>query len=199
MANGATVIASGRVGAFGDFKEVNHPGGESRLALGQGAVFGTRPGRSSGWWAPRVGIAARRVPEEVLQAGNRELGIRLDALPQMVWSIPCDSEGHTKRWMGAYTGIEDRKQVEADLSDALGAGEIPLQEVNHRVRNGLQLVISLPMPQEPPLRQALMEARGRLCVVASMHQRLPATSRHDRVDVGDYLRDMATDTNGKRC
>ena len=39
-----------------------------------------------------------------------------------------------------------------------------------------------------------MEARGRLSVVASMHQRLYSTSQHDRVDFGDYLRDMATET-----
>ena len=74
-----------------------------------------------------------------------------------------------------------------------------LHEVNHRVKNSLQLVTSLLMLQagqakDPQLRQALMEARGRLSVVAAMHQRLYSTSQHDRVDFGDYLRDMAGET-----
>jgi two-component sensor histidine kinase len=110
-----------------------------------------------------------------------------------------DEKGRIVRWMGTCTDIEDQKRIEAELAEAVGAKEVLLHEVNHRVKNSLQLVTSLLMLQaaqakDPGLRQALMEARGRLAVVASMHQRLYSTSQHDRVDFGDYLRDMAAET-----
>ena len=80
--------------------------------------------------------------------------------------------------------------VSAELEEALHAKEVLLHEVNHRVKNSLQVVTGLLMLQasqasEPDLRQALLEARGRIAVVAAMHQRLYSTSQHDRVDVGD--------------
>lgn len=110
-----------------------------------------------------------------------------------------DEAGAIRRWMGTCTDIEDRKRIEAELAEALAVKEVLLQEVNHRVKNSLQLVTSLLMLQagqarDPQLRQALMEARGRLSVVASLHQRLYSTSQHDRVDFGDYLRDLAEET-----
>jgi two-component system CheB/CheR fusion protein len=110
-----------------------------------------------------------------------------------------DEGGRIIRWMGTCTDIEDQKRIEAELAEALAMKEVLLQEVNHRVKNSLQLVTSLLMlqagqAQDPALRQALMEARGRLSVVASMHQRLYSTSQHDRVDFGEYLRDLATES-----
>jgi PAS domain S-box-containing protein len=110
-----------------------------------------------------------------------------------------DAEGRIIRWMGTCTDIEDRKHIEAELAEAVAAKEVLLQEVNHRVKNSLQLVTALLQLQaaqakDPTLREALGEAQARLSVVASLHQRLYSTSQHDRVDFGDYLRDMAVET-----
>ncbi len=95
--------------------------------------------------------------------------------------------------------ISAEKELDAELADALQAKEILLHEVNHRVKNSLQVVTSLLMLQaglsnDPALRQSLMEARGRISVVAAMHQRLYSTSQHDRVDFGEYVEELATDT-----
>ena len=73
-----------------------------------------------------------------------------------------------------------------------------LHEVNHRVKNSLQLVTALLSLQaaqagEAALRDNLLEARGRVAVVASMHQRLYSTSAHDRVDLIGYLRELAAE------
>ncbi|WP_176556194.1 PAS domain-containing protein [Rubellimicrobium rubrum] len=110
-----------------------------------------------------------------------------------------DEAGRIVRWMGTCTDIEDQKRIEAELAEALQTKDVLLHEVNHRVKNSLQLVTSLLMLQasqarSPELKQALLEARGRLSVVSAMHQRLYSTSQHDRVDFGDYLRDMARET-----
>jgi two-component sensor histidine kinase len=110
-----------------------------------------------------------------------------------------DDAGTVIRWMGTCTDIEDRKRIEAELADAVAAKEVLLQEVNHRVKNSLQLVTALLQLQaaqarDPQLREALGEAQARLSVVASLHQRLYSTSQHDRVDFGEYLRDLAAET-----
>jgi PAS domain S-box-containing protein len=95
--------------------------------------------------------------------------------------------------------ISEQRARAAELADALHAKEMLLHEVNHRVKNSLQVVTSLLMLQagrakEPALKQALLEARGRIGVVAGIHQRLYSTSQHDRVDFGNYLEELATET-----
>ena len=96
----------------------------------------------------------------------------------------------------ASLDITARKRAEAGLAEAVEAKDMLLHEVNHRVKNSLQLVTSLLSLQaaqspEPVLRASLLEARGRVAVVASMHQRLYSTSAHDRVDLVGYLRELA--------
>jgi PAS domain S-box-containing protein len=95
--------------------------------------------------------------------------------------------------------IAEQRARAAELAEALQAKEMLLHEVNHRVKNSLQVVTSLLMLQagrteEPALKQALLEARGRIGVVAGIHQRLYSTSQHDRVDFGDYLEELASET-----
>lgn len=94
--------------------------------------------------------------------------------------------------------ISARKRAEAALAQALETKDMLLHEVNHRVKNSLQLVTALLSLQaaqaaDTALRGNLLEARGRVAVVASMHQRLYSTSAHDRVDMVGYLRELANE------
>lgn len=94
--------------------------------------------------------------------------------------------------------ITARKDAEAALAQALETKDTLLHEVNHRVKNSLQLVTALlslqaAQAREPALRTSLVEARGRVSVVASMHQRLYSTSAHDRVDLVSYLDELASE------
>lgn len=110
-----------------------------------------------------------------------------------------DEDGRVVAGLVAQVDVTERVLAQRELADALAAKDVLLHEVNHRVKNSLQIVTSLLMLQmgqakDPALRAALNEARTRIGVVAAMHQRLYSTSEHDRVDFGDYLRDMATET-----
>ena len=100
------------------------------------------------------------------------------------------------RWFGTNVDVSEQVRIGEELAEAVRAKDILLHEVNHRVKNSLQLVTSLLMlharrASDPALKQALMEARGRIGVVAAMHQRLYSTSQHDRVNFGEYLRELA--------
>ncbi len=96
--------------------------------------------------------------------------------------------------------IRSEKAAKAALTEALEVREALLHEVNHRVKNSLQLVSSLLSLQaarsaDPELRAGLAEARGRIGVVAQVHRRLYQTGTHGRIDdLAGFLRELCEDT-----
>lgn len=92
--------------------------------------------------------------------------------------------------------LEEREQ---ELETALAAREMLLQEVNHRVKNSLQVVTALlqlhaRQVKDEDLRAALVDARNRVAVVASIHQRLYMSGEHSMVDMGEFLEELVTAT-----
>ncbi len=99
-------------------------------------------------------------------------------------------------------------QRQTQLREALQQKEILLQEVNHRVKNSLQLVASLFGLQrahikDPEARRQFDEAGRRINTVAQIHQRLYQDENVDRVAVDRFLHELCgelssvMDGNGK--
>lgn len=92
------------------------------------------------------------------------------------------------------------------LHEASRANALLLQEVHHRVKNSLQLVMSLLDLQagetlDLMARAVLKDARHRINIIASIHSRLYETQRYDRVEICSYLKQMVEGTlisTGKR-
>jgi PAS domain S-box-containing protein len=106
--------------------------------------------------------------------------------------------GGITRWYGTCTEIEELVTARTALADALEVKDALLHEVNHRVKNSLQLVSSLLTLQasrapDPSLRAALAEARARIGVVARLHQRLYQGGTHGRVELVGFLRELCAD------
>ena len=73
--------------------------------------------------------------------------------------------------------------------------ETLLREVHHRVKNNMQVVSSMLSIHSSKLgdaaaREVFQECRERIRAMSMIHERLYATGRFDRVDVGQYLREM---------
>lgn len=107
--------------------------------------------------------------------------------------------GAVARWYGTCTDIDELMAARRALGDALDAKEILLQEVNHRVKNSLQLASSLLTLQAANLRGAdtkdvLADARARLSVIARLHQRLYQGGTHGSVDLFSYLQELCVDS-----
>jgi two-component system, sensor histidine kinase PdtaS len=106
--------------------------------------------------------------------------------------------------IGAVLTIHDdteRYAIERDLADAVKVKEALLYEVNHRVKNSLQIVTSLLQLQarksdSADLKQALNEARSRVDIVANLHRHLYAEGEHTSVQLGSYLKQFAEETIG---
>jgi len=84
---------------------------------------------------------------------------------------------------------------------ALKEKEGLLREVNHRVKNSLQLVSSLLTLQalsskEPDMRRQFQEACGRIGTIAQVHQRLYQSETYSEIAFGAYLRDLCRELGG---
>lgn len=90
----------------------------------------------------------------------------------------------------------ERREREAQLASALDAQKALLYEVNHRVKNSLQLVTSILIIEATKLkdsraRAALKSAQSRIDIIAALHRRLYSSDRHAVVDLGEALQDTA--------
>ena len=92
----------------------------------------------------------------------------------------------------------ERQRYEQQLQQALQYQKLVVQEINHRVKNSLQLVASMFGLQanasgDPALAHSLHEATGRVTVIARIHERLYRNAEVLSVDLGDYIEDVCTD------
>jgi two-component sensor histidine kinase/AmiR/NasT family two-component response regulator len=96
----------------------------------------------------------------------------------------------------AHTDITACKQVELALQEALRAKQVLLKEVNHRVKNNLQVVANLLQLETERSQQAasklvLADMQGRIRAIALLHQMLYHTDAHASTDLGSYLQQLA--------
>lgn len=98
------------------------------------------------------------------------------------------------------TGDDDRRRA-GDLERALAEKTTLLHEVDHRVKNNLQLISSLLLLQarradDPAVKRALKSAQARVNAVAVVHRRLFQGDDPGTFDVSDFVRDMVGDAVG---
>jgi chemotaxis family two-component system sensor kinase Cph1 len=91
-------------------------------------------------------------------------------------------------------------QRQSQLIEALQQKELLLKEVNHRVKNSLQLVASLfglqrATIKDPETRRQFEEAGRRINTVAQIHQRLYQDENVDRVAFDKFLSELCADLN----
>lgn len=121
---------------------------------------------------------------------------KADGLDRWFVATITPMRNSARRVFLASLDITSRKQIERDLETALQTKDALLHEVNHRVKNSLQIITSLLKLQErmgdDVLAGHLREARSRVETVARVHERLYDTSAHDRVEIVGYLEDLLT-------
>jgi PAS domain S-box-containing protein len=110
------------------------------------------------------------------------------------------------QFIGTVRDITERKTTEASLQAALEQQQMLLKEVNHRVKNSLQLASSLLRLQarqnpNPELKGQLEDAITRLSTIAHVHQRLYRDSDIASIDFGTFLAELCADlqTNAPHC
>jgi two-component sensor histidine kinase len=92
----------------------------------------------------------------------------------------------------------ERQRYERSLRVAIEHQQVLVKEINHRVKNSLQLVGSMfhlqaKSARDPMLAQALQDAYGRVIAVARVHERLYRDPDVKVVDLSAYLTDVCND------
>lgn len=99
--------------------------------------------------------------------------------------------GAPRRVLGAFMDITTRRALEAEREALLKHQEFLASEIHHRVKNSLQLVLSLLLMHarraSPEAAISLREAAGRVATVATVHRRLYEDSPEGAGDAARYL------------
>jgi PAS domain S-box-containing protein len=108
-----------------------------------------------------------------------------------------DASGRVVRLAGLVQDITERKQTQDALIQSLKDKQALLNEVHHRVKNNLQVIISLLRLEgrrstQVDTKAVLTEMQGRIHSMALLHESLYRTGIFASVELGSYLRSLAT-------
>lgn len=97
---------------------------------------------------------------------------------------------------GVVRDVTERKRAEDDLRRTLAEREVLLQEVHHRVKNNLQVIVAMislevRRLESPEARTRVAEISQRVLAMGRVHERLYASGDLARIDFGQYLDDLA--------
>jgi len=150
-----------------------------------------------------------RTPELLLEHGiRRAMNVILqgDGSPFGVLEVDSRSEGEfSEKDIAFLQGAAnilgmaiEQQQYQRKLQSALARHQILLKEVNHRVKNSLQVVSSMLHLQasavgNPELSDRLNEASSRISAVGRAYERLAYNADYENIDLVSYLREVIDD------
>ena len=150
-----------------------------------------------------------RTPELLIEHGiRRAMNVILqgDGSPFGVLEVDSRSEGefgqHDIAFLQGAANILgmaiEQQQYQRKLQAALDRHQILLKEVNHRVKNSLQVVSSMLQLQasavgDPVLSDRLQEASARISAVGRAYERLAYNADYEKISLVSYLREVIAD------
>jgi PAS domain S-box-containing protein len=92
--------------------------------------------------------------------------------------------------------ITERKNMEEQIRQALREKETLLREIHHRVKNNMQIISTLLQLQlrnaaDEPTRAMFRESQNRILSMAMIHEKLYLSEGLHRIDLKDYIIDLA--------
>ncbi len=97
--------------------------------------------------------------------------------------------------------LHDLREANGKLEQAVETKTALLHEVDHRVKNNLQMISALILLQSRTIedegtRRSLREMLSRIEALGTVHRRLYQSANVTRFDVGEFIRDLVTDLVG---
>jgi len=157
-----------------------------------------------------------RTPELLAEHGiRRAMNVILqgDGSPYGVLEVDSRSEGefseHDIAFLQGAANILgmaiERQRNERQLRMALDRQQVLLNEINHRVKNSLQIVAAMLQlranaADDDLIRAHLIEASGRVSAVGRAYERLSHDANVESINLGPYLQQVCADAVGAyRC
>lgn len=167
----------------------------SNEIIGQsGAVFFVPEDRESGEFERELAAALRDG-----RADDERWHIRKDGSRFRASGTLTALRGPQNQVIGFAKVMRDvtaREQARLNTEQALRERMVILKEVHHRVKNNLQLILSLMRLQadhvhDPDLLSLFQKARTRVRAIAAVHERLYSTDDFTTIHIGRYLENLA--------
>ncbi len=97
--------------------------------------------------------------------------------------------------MGILRDITERKQAEAKIEASLKEKEVLLREVQHRVKNNLQMVSSLfdlqaKYSKDEKTIEACMRCQNRVKTIALIHEKLYQSKDFTKISFNEYIQNL---------
>ncbi|MAM63709.1 sensor histidine kinase [Maritimibacter sp. UBA3975] len=182
-------IVSGQVYALGSWEY-------RRNAIGNGMSFSTSMLFPLLMWLVSLAVAFYAVQRMVIKP-TRNLRARMLQFmrsrklvePRRDRGLPTEIRDMEETWMRLAENI---LHDEAELYDTIHQRTVLLKEVHHRVKNNLQLIVSIlgmkiRKSRNPAIKDSLTDIRQRVMSIARVHQNLYETSTAERVRMGELL------------
>lgn len=103
-------------------------------------------------------------------------------------------DGKPARMIGIGLDLTESKRAQEVLFLQLRENKVLLKEMNHRVKNNLQVISSLLRLQsryaEPSAREFLLESQNRIQTMALIHEKLYGSENLTRINLQSYLKDL---------
>lgn len=112
-----------------------------------------------------------------------------------------DEKGNPKEIFGIIQDITKRKKIEENLKQSLKDKEILISEIHHRVKNNLQIIVSLLGLQESYIKNdaiafnVLKESQNRVISMAMIHEMLYQSPNLSQIDFSDYIKNLISHIN----
>ncbi len=112
-------------------------------------------------------------------------------------SVIKGMDGGKDRVIVAAHDITRQKEDEEAIRASLEEKVLLLREIHHRVKNNLQIIISLTNLQmrqtdDPGVKQIMAETQNRVRAMSLVHEKLYRSDNLARIDFADYTRFLAT-------
>ncbi|MBF2026849.1 MAG: PAS domain S-box protein [Oscillatoriales cyanobacterium C42_A2020_001] len=107
----------------------------------------------------------------------------------------CTPDGTPQQILGAAVDITDRKLTQ-QLKASLKEKEVLIKEINHRVKNNLQIIYSLlrlqtRQTQNPQITSILLETQNRVKSIALVHEKVYRSEDITEIDFAQYISSLA--------
>ena len=139
------------------------------------------------WEGP---VLNQRIELEVQHRDGHEFPVELTVSPLKT--------GETYIFNAFVHDITERRQAEEQTRASLAEKEVLLKEINHRVKNNLQIISSLLNLQSRDIQderalRSFQVSQDRIKAMALVHEKLYQSEDLARIDFGEYIKSLATD------
>lgn len=111
--------------------------------------------------------------------------------------VPLTADDGSKQVLGVAADITARKLAEEITKKSLKEKELLLKEIHHRVKNNLQIIVSLLKLQSKFVFDSrdldiFNKSRSRVETMALIHEKLYKSTNISEIDIGNYLKDLVS-------